>query len=50
MEFVEKRSPIASLVAEMDGQVVGFIIGDASGWECGVPISSERRGHLRLTV
>lgn len=37
LELVEKRSPIASLVAEMDGGVIGFIIGDASGWEYGVP-------------
>lgn len=37
LELVEKRSPIASLVAEVDGKVVGFIIGDASGWEYGVP-------------
>ena len=31
LEFAEKRSPIASLVIEMEGKVVGFIIGDASG-------------------
>ena len=37
VELVEKRSPMASLVAEVDGVVVGFIIGDASGWEYGVP-------------
>ncbi|NQT57065.1 MAG: GNAT family N-acetyltransferase [Desulfobacteraceae bacterium] len=37
LELVEKHSPIASLVAEMDGEVVGFIIGDASGWKYGVP-------------
>ncbi len=37
LELVEKRSPIASLVAEVDGKVAGFIIGDASGWEYGVP-------------
>jgi len=37
LELVEKRSPMASLVAEVDGVVVGFIIGDASGWEYGVP-------------
>jgi ribosomal protein S18 acetylase RimI-like enzyme len=36
MELAEKRSPISSLVAELDGKVVGFIIGDASGWEYGV--------------
>lgn len=37
LELVEKHSPMASLVAEIDGEVVGFIIGDASGWEYGVP-------------
>lgn len=37
LELVGKRSPIASLVAEMDGKVIGFIIGYASGWEYGVP-------------
>jgi predicted N-acetyltransferase YhbS len=26
-----------SLVAEMEGKVVGFILGDVSGWEFGVP-------------
>ena len=35
-ELVEKRSPMASLVAEIEGKIVGFIIGDASGWEYGV--------------
>jgi len=28
---------LPSLVAEMDGRVVAFILGDASGWEYGVP-------------
>lgn len=37
LELAEKRLPIASLMAEMDGKVVGFIMGDASGWEYGVP-------------
>lgn len=36
VELAEKRA-LASLVAEMEGQVVGFILGDASGWEYGVP-------------
>jgi len=34
---MEKRSQIASLVAELDGKVIGFIIGGASRWEYGVP-------------
>jgi ribosomal protein S18 acetylase RimI-like enzyme len=37
LELSEARSPMASLVGEMDGKVVGFIIGDASGWEYGAP-------------
>jgi N-acetylglutamate synthase-like GNAT family acetyltransferase len=34
---LERRSGIAPLVAEIEGNVVGFIIGEASGWEYGVP-------------
>ena len=34
---MEKRSQIASLVAELDGKVISFIIGGASRWEYGVP-------------
>ncbi len=37
IELSEHRSPMASLVAEVEGKVVGFIIGDISGWEYGVP-------------
>jgi predicted N-acetyltransferase YhbS len=37
IENQESRSPLTSLVAEMKGTVVGFIIGDASGWEYGIP-------------
>jgi ribosomal protein S18 acetylase RimI-like enzyme len=37
LELVEKRTQISSLVAEIDGLVVGFIIGGASRWEYGVP-------------
>jgi predicted N-acetyltransferase YhbS len=37
IDISEDRSPLASLVAELDGTVVGFIMGDASGWEYGVP-------------
>ena len=32
-----KNSQVSSLVAEMDGKVVGFIIGGVSRWEYGVP-------------
>ena len=34
---VEKRSQVFSLVAELDGKVVGFIIGDVSSFEYGMP-------------
>ena len=34
---MEKRSQIASLVAKLDGKVIGFIIGGTSRWEYGVP-------------
>lgn len=37
LELAQKRSAVASLVAEVEGKVVGFILGDASGWEYGIP-------------
>ncbi len=37
LERLEKGSPISSLVAEVDGKMMGFVIGYASGWEYGVP-------------
>jgi predicted N-acetyltransferase YhbS len=37
VEMSGKKSPLPSLVAEIEGKVVGFIIGEASGWEYGVP-------------
>ncbi|MBP8625772.1 MAG: GNAT family N-acetyltransferase [Syntrophorhabdales bacterium] len=33
----ESRPPDASLVAEIDDKVVGFILGEVSGWEFRVP-------------
>ncbi len=33
----DSRPPDASLVAEIDGKVVGFILGEVSGWEFKVP-------------
>jgi ribosomal protein S18 acetylase RimI-like enzyme len=33
----DTRPPDASLVAEIDGKVVGFILGEISGWEFKVP-------------
>ena len=32
-----EHSSIASLVAEWDGEVVGFLFGDAAAWEYGIP-------------
>jgi predicted N-acetyltransferase YhbS len=37
MTLAEQRLPSASLVAEADEKVVGFILGDASGYEYSVP-------------
>ena len=37
VESAQARSPVPPLVAEVDGRVAGFIMGDASGWEYGVP-------------
>ena len=34
---IESHSGIAPILAELDGKVVGFVIGEASGWEYGVP-------------
>lgn len=35
--LMEKRPEASSLVAEVDGKVVGFIIGGSSNWEYGIP-------------
>ncbi len=37
LERMDKQSSQVSLVAEIDGEVVGFILGVVSGWEFGVP-------------
>jgi ribosomal protein S18 acetylase RimI-like enzyme len=37
LELMNDKSSQASLVAEVEGKVVGFIFGDVSGWEFGVP-------------
>ncbi|MHA2298380.1 MAG: GNAT family N-acetyltransferase [Candidatus Hodarchaeales archaeon] len=37
IELAGKKSPLPSLVAEIEGEVIGFILGEASGWEYGVP-------------
>jgi ribosomal protein S18 acetylase RimI-like enzyme len=37
IELDERRSKVTRLVAELDGEVVGFIIGYVSSWEYGLP-------------
>jgi predicted N-acetyltransferase YhbS len=37
LELMNNKSNQVSLVAEVEGNVVGFILGDVSGWEFGVP-------------
>ncbi len=37
LESMNNKSSQVSLVAEVEGEVVGFILGDVSGWEFGVP-------------
>ena len=37
VELMNEKSSEVSLVAEMEGKVLGFILGDVSGWEFGVP-------------
>ena len=37
LELINHQLTQVSLVAEVEGKVVGFILGDISGWEFGVP-------------
>ena len=37
LELMNDKSSQVSLVAEMEGKIFGFILGDVSGWEFGVP-------------
>ncbi|MGD0915125.1 MAG: hypothetical protein ABSB22_01595 [Thermodesulfobacteriota bacterium] len=37
LELMNDKASQVSLVAELEGKVVGFILGDVSGWEFGVP-------------
>jgi len=37
LKLMNHKSSQVSLVAEVEGEVVGFILGDVSGWEFGVP-------------
>jgi N-acetylglutamate synthase-like GNAT family acetyltransferase len=36
---VEPNSPPTGIVAELENKVIGFIFGEVSGWEFGVPAS-----------
>ncbi len=36
---VESKSPPTGVVAELENKVIGFIFGEVSGWEFGVPAS-----------
>ncbi len=37
IELVNDQYPFSCLVAELEGKVVGFIVGEVSGWEFGIP-------------
>jgi ribosomal protein S18 acetylase RimI-like enzyme len=37
IEVVNTHYPLSCLVAEREGKVIGFIVGEVSGWEFGVP-------------
>ncbi len=37
IEPPDTRCPLSCLVAEYEGKVIGFIVGEVSGWEFGVP-------------
>jgi ribosomal protein S18 acetylase RimI-like enzyme len=37
IELPNPRYPLSGLVAEHGGKVIGFIVGEVSGWEFGIP-------------
>jgi ribosomal protein S18 acetylase RimI-like enzyme len=37
IDLPNPRYPLSCLVAEFEGEVIGFIVGDVSGWEFGIP-------------
>ena len=37
LELPNPRYPLSCLVAEREGKVIGFIVGEVRGWEFGVP-------------
>ena len=37
IETPNAQYPVSSMAAELDGKVIGFIVGEVSGWEFGIP-------------
>jgi ribosomal protein S18 acetylase RimI-like enzyme len=37
IEVPNPRYPLSGLTAEIEGKVIGFILGEVSGWEFGIP-------------
>jgi ribosomal protein S18 acetylase RimI-like enzyme len=37
IELPNPRYPLSGLVSEVEGKVIGFIVGEVSGWEFGIP-------------
>jgi ribosomal protein S18 acetylase RimI-like enzyme len=37
IDLPNPRYPLSGLVAELEGRVIGFIVGEVSGWEFGIP-------------
>ena len=37
IELPDARYPFSGLIAELEGRVIGFIVGETSGWEFGIP-------------
>jgi ribosomal protein S18 acetylase RimI-like enzyme len=37
IELPNPQYPFSGLVAELNGKVIGFIVGEVSGWEFGIP-------------
>ncbi len=37
IELPNPRYPLPGLAAEFEGKVIGFIVGEVSGWEFGIP-------------
>jgi len=37
IELPNPRYPLSGLIAELEGRVIGFIVGEVSGWEFGIP-------------